>query len=77
MVLFTDQWVSPIAEYAAYSFPVRIEAPSGWDSGVATLFVIEALSAAVERQLWPKASKRIKALEEAYTYTGRFKQESK
>ncbi len=77
VVLFTDQWLSPIAEYATHSFPVRIEAPSGWDSGVTTLFVIEALIAAVERKLWPKASKRMKELEQAYSYTGRFKPESK
>lgn len=75
VVLFTDQWLSPIAEYATYSFPVRIEAPSGWDSGVTTLFVIEALIAAVESKSWPKASKRMKELEQAFDFTGRFKQE--
>ncbi len=77
VVLFTDQWLSPIAEYASHSFPVRIEAPSGWDSGVATLFVIEALITAVERKLWPVASKRMNELEQTFDFTGRFKQETK
>lgn len=77
VVLFTDQWLSPIAEYAAHSFPVRIEAPSGWDSGVATLFVIEAMITAVESKLWPVASKRMNELEQTFDYTGRFKQETK
>lgn len=77
VVLFTDQWLSPIAKHATYSFPVRIEAPSGWDSGVATLFVVEALITAVERKLWPEASKRMKELEKAFDFTGRFKQKSK
>ncbi len=72
IVLFTDQWLSPISAYAKHSFPVRIEAPSGWDSGVTTLFVIEALVAAVESELWPVAEKRIKALEETFNFTGRF-----
>ncbi|MCK4708863.1 MAG: MurR/RpiR family transcriptional regulator [Gammaproteobacteria bacterium] len=77
IVLFSDQWLSPIARYSDYTFPIRIEAPSGWDSGVATLFVIEALITAVESKLWPEASKRIQELEDAFDYTGRFKQESK
>jgi len=77
VILFTDQWMSPIAEYATHSFPVQTEAPSGWDSGAATLFVIEALIAAVESKSWPRASKRMKELEQAFNFTGRFKQESK
>ncbi len=77
VVLFSDQWLSPIAQYSNYTFPLRIEAPSGWDSGVATLFVIEALITAIERKLWPDASKRMQELENAFDYTGRFKQESK
>jgi DNA-binding MurR/RpiR family transcriptional regulator len=75
VVLFTDRWLSPIAEQASYNFPVRVEAPSGWDSGVATLFVVEALITAVENKLWPEASKRMKELEQAYNFTGRFRQE--
>ncbi len=73
VVLFSDQWLSPIASYSDYSFPIGIEAPSGWDSGVATLFVIEALITAVERKLWPEASKRMQELEDAFDFTGRFK----
>ncbi len=75
VVLFTDQWLSPIAEQATYTFPVRVEAPSGWDSGVATLFLIEALITAVENKLWPEASKRMQELEQVFDFTGRFKQE--
>jgi DNA-binding MurR/RpiR family transcriptional regulator len=73
VVLFSDQWLSPIAQQARYVFPVRIEAASGWDSGVATLFVVEALITAVESKLWPEASKRMTELEKAFDYTGRFK----
>lgn len=77
VVLFTDHWLSPIAQYASDVFPVHIEAPSGWDSGVSTLFVIEALIAAVESQLWSVASKRIAELEQTFDFTGRFQQQSK
>lgn len=74
IVLFTDQWMSPISNTADYCFPVYVEAPSGWDSGVATLFIIEALISDVERKLWPDASKRMQELESVFDFTGRFKQ---
>jgi DNA-binding MurR/RpiR family transcriptional regulator len=74
VVLFTDQWMSPISNTADFSFPAHVDAPSGWDSGVATLFIIEALITEVERKLWPQASKRMKELESIFNYTGRFKE---
>lgn len=77
VILFSDQWLSPISQYSQFTFPVRTEFPSGWDSGVATLFVIEALITAVESKLWPEASKRMQELECAFDYTGRFKQQPK
>ena len=73
VVLFTDQWLSPIAEYAGHSFPVHTEAASGWDSGVATLFLIEALVTAVESRLWDGASERMNELERIFDRTGRFR----
>lgn len=75
VVLFTDQWLSPIARHARYTIPVRIKAPSGWDSGVATLFLIEAMIVAVENKLWKKTSSRMKELEKIFDYTGRFQRE--
>ncbi len=74
VVLFTDQWLSPIADYASHSFPAHIEAASGWDSGVAILFLIEALITAVESRLWPAASERMNELERTFDRTGRFRQ---
>ena len=73
VILFTDQWMSPISNTADYSFPAHVDAPSGWDSGVATLFIIEALITEVERKLWPQASRRMKELEGVFDFTGRFK----
>ncbi|MCK5546892.1 MAG: MurR/RpiR family transcriptional regulator, partial [Rhodospirillaceae bacterium] len=48
LLLFTDQWGSPTSKYATYSFHSRIEAPSAWDSSVVTMFIVEAVIAAVE-----------------------------
>jgi DNA-binding MurR/RpiR family transcriptional regulator len=72
IVLLTDQWMSPISSLAAYSINARIEVPSGWDSGVVTLFFIEALIAAVENQLWDETSDRMQELEGILNATRRF-----
>ncbi|QIG47023.1 MurR/RpiR family transcriptional regulator [Nordella sp. HKS 07] len=73
IVLFTDQWMSPIASIAAHSFPLRIEAPSGWDSNVATLFMIEALIADIVDRRWSDTEQRIRELE---GITGRLRRNS-
>jgi DNA-binding MurR/RpiR family transcriptional regulator len=63
IVLFTDQWMSPISSVATHAFPLRIDAPSGWDSNVATLFMIEALIADIVDRRWPETEQRIRELE--------------
>lgn len=73
LVLFTDQWGSPAAKHAKYSFHSHIEAPSAWDSSVVTLFVAEALIAAVQTATWKETKKRMKALEELFDQTKLFR----
>lgn len=73
IVLFTDQWMSPVASLATHALPLRIEAPSSWDSGVVTLFMVEALIAQVVDLLWPEASARMNALEALFDRTRRFR----
>jgi DNA-binding MurR/RpiR family transcriptional regulator len=63
IVLITDQWISPIARIAAFSLPLRIEAPSSWDSSIVLLFVAEALVAAAVNAIWPETQARIRELE--------------
>ncbi|MFV2093329.1 MAG: MurR/RpiR family transcriptional regulator, partial [Hyphomicrobiales bacterium] len=63
LVLFTDQWGSPAAKHAAHSFHARIEAPSAWDSSVVTLFIVEAVIAAVQTARWDETKDRMKTLE--------------
>jgi len=75
IVLLTDQWMSPISSLAKHSINVRIEVPSGWDSAVVTLFVVEALIAAVENELWDEASDRMQQLEGILNSTKRFQKE--
>ena len=63
VVLITDQWISPIARLAVHSLPLRIEAPSSWDSNIVPLFVAEALVAATVNASWPETQARIRELE--------------
>ncbi|WP_024708345.1 MurR/RpiR family transcriptional regulator, partial [Martelella sp. AD-3] len=52
IILFTDQWASPVTKFARHTFRVSIEVPSAWDSSVVTLFVVEALIEAVQGKSW-------------------------
>lgn len=63
IVLVTDQWMSPISRQAAHVLACRIAAPSRWDSGIAPLAVVEALTAAVTERLGDFARARIEELE--------------
>ena len=73
IILFTDQWMSPIAALAKHAFNVRIEVPSAWDSSVATLFLIEALIASIEEASWAEASTRMQRLESIFDTTRHLK----
>jgi DNA-binding MurR/RpiR family transcriptional regulator len=73
VVLFTDQWGSPAAKYAAHSFHSRIEAPSAWDSSVVTMFIVEAVISAVETLTWDETKVRMKTLEDLFDKTKMFR----
>lgn len=73
LVLFTDQWGSPVAKLASHSFHCRIEAPSAWDSSVVTLFIVEAVIAAVETGTWEETKDRMKTLEQLFDQTKMFR----
>ncbi len=73
IILFTDQWVSPIAKNARHVFRSRIEAPSAWDSSVITLFVVEAMIDAVQNASWDETRERIKTLEGLFEQTRHFR----
>ncbi len=73
IVLFTDQWGSPISKRADYRFNARIEVPSAWDSSAVTLLLLEAIVAGVQEQDWPGAKTRVQALEELFNQTRLFR----
>lgn len=63
IIVFTDQWTSPVAQHALHCFKLHIEAPSAWDSSVVTLFVVEALIEAVQSSSWDETRERMNTLE--------------
>ncbi|MFF8989021.1 MurR/RpiR family transcriptional regulator [Streptomyces sp. NPDC014983] len=65
IVLFTDPWLSPIAEFADVVLTARVEAPGSWDSIVAHTALVEALVAAVHARLGPAADRRMREADEA------------
>jgi DNA-binding MurR/RpiR family transcriptional regulator len=73
IILFTDQWSSPIAKSARRVFRIQIEAPSAWDSSVVTLFAVEALIEAVQSSIWDETHDRMKTLEGLFDSTRLFR----
>ncbi len=73
LVVFTDQWGSPAAQDAAHCIRCRIEVPSAWDSSVVTLFIVEAMIAAVETATWDQTRDRMRTLEELFDETKMFR----
>ena len=63
IVLFTDQWLSPIARFARHVIAGRTAVPSAWDSSAALFVVAETLIGAVTRQLEADGAKRIREME--------------
>ncbi|WP_395450200.1 MurR/RpiR family transcriptional regulator [Aminobacter sp. UC22_36] len=64
IILFTDQWLSPIARFARHVIAGRTAVPSAWDSSAALFVAAEAVIGALTRQLESEGAKRIRAIED-------------
>ncbi|MEM9969753.1 MAG: MurR/RpiR family transcriptional regulator [Pseudomonadota bacterium] len=73
IILFTDQWASPITQHAAVSFSSHIAAPSAWDSNIAIMLMEEIVIAEVQERSWVSAKGRIEALEDMFDRTRFFR----
>ncbi|MGW7293946.1 MurR/RpiR family transcriptional regulator [Streptomyces xiamenensis] len=67
IVLVTDPWLSPIAEFADVVLPARVESPSLFDSLVAPTALVEALVAAARTRLGEAAVDRMAAADRAWS----------
>lgn len=73
IALITDQWQSPISQYADVSLKCRIEAPSAWDSTIAMMLLSETLIAAVQEARWDQTESRMHTLEDMFDQTKIFR----
>ncbi|MBO6897035.1 MAG: MurR/RpiR family transcriptional regulator [Shimia sp.] len=73
IALITDQWQSPISQYADVSLKCRIEAPSAWDSTIAMMLLSETLIAAVQEARWDQTESRMHTLEDMFDQTRIFR----
>lgn len=73
IILITDQWRSPVAAHASYTFSCRIEAPSAWDSNAALLVLLETMIAHVQKSTWDTTGKRTEELEDLFDKTRLFR----
>ncbi len=63
VVLFTDQWMSPIARVAKHILTCRTTAPSAWDSSTSMLALVEAVISRVTIDSGKTTAARIAELE--------------
>ncbi len=73
VVLFTDQWRSPLHRLARHTFAARIAVPSAWDSAGALMLLVECVIAAVQEAMWETVKDRTDALEQAFDRTKLFR----
>ncbi|CUH66612.1 MAG: MurR/RpiR family transcriptional regulator [Pseudomonadota bacterium] len=73
IVLFTDQWRSPVHEFADCTFCGRIAVPSAWDSNTALMLILEAMIAEVQEHTWDLTRQRMEELEGMFDRTRFFR----
>ncbi|KJZ17994.1 MurR/RpiR family transcriptional regulator [Loktanella sp. S4079] len=73
IILFTDQWRSPVHQLAEISFSSRIVVPSAWDSAATTMLLVETMIAAVQDADWDNIKDRMEGLEDMFDQTKLFR----
>ena len=73
IVLFTDQWRSPVHHLAEICLSCRIIAPSAWDSSTTILLLVETMISSVQSLNWSGTKQRMEALEYMFDQTKLFR----
>ncbi|MBD3663921.1 MurR/RpiR family transcriptional regulator [Sulfitobacter aestuariivivens] len=73
IVLFTDQWRSPVHRMADISLTSQIIVPSAWDSATTTMLLVESMISAVQTLDWEKTKDRMEELEDIFDQTRLFR----
>ncbi|KAG1647277.1 putative HTH-type transcriptional regulator [Nymphon striatum] len=73
IILFTDQWRSPVQQLAEHSFSARIVVPSAWDSATTSMLLVETMIAAIQNLHWETTKERMEELEDMFDQTRLFR----
>ncbi len=73
IILFTDQWRSPVEKFSKHCFSAKIVVPSAWDSTVGLLLLVETFIAAIQELTWPETRARMEELEDMFDRTRFFR----
>lgn len=73
IILFTDQWRSPVHHLADISLSCRIIVPSSWDSAATTMLLVETMVSSVQNLNWDKTKERMEILEDMFDQTKLFR----
>lgn len=73
IVLFTDQWRSPVHRLAQVTLSSRIVVPSAWDSSATTMLLLESMISEVQSLNWGDTKERMEELEDLFDRTKLFR----
>ena len=73
IVLFTDQWRSPVHRLADITLTSQIIVPSAWDSAATTMLLIESMIASIQTLNWEETKDRMQDLEGMFDQTKLFR----
>jgi DNA-binding MurR/RpiR family transcriptional regulator len=73
IILFTDQWASPVGQIADIVFKTHIVVPSAWDSNITGMLLAESVIAEVQERNWDQTKDRMESLEVMFDRTRFFR----
>ena len=73
LILITDQWRSPVHQFAELCFSCRIIVPSAWDSAVTPMLLLETMLSTVQSLTWEDTKDRMQTLEDMFDQTKLFR----
>lgn len=73
IILFTDQWRSPVHTFADICISSRIVVPSAWDSAATTMLLVETMIASIQDINWSETKQRMEGLEDMFDRTKLFR----
>ncbi|MBA4709499.1 MurR/RpiR family transcriptional regulator [Aquitalea aquatica] len=63
VLLFTDQWLSPVSRVARFTLAAHTAGPSGWDTNTPLMLLVDAVIAALNTRQWAAISDRLQEVE--------------